>query len=114
MTNKDKKLSSEEKEELKDDDSEVLVNGAEKEKVESEEVLDEIDEKSHSDQLEEKLLRAQAEIQNLRRISQNELIKARLYGSENLVKDLNPSIDNLFRTLENQDTENKTVPSEEP
>ena len=112
MTNKDKKLSSEEKEELKDDDSEVLLNGAEKENVESEEVLDEIDEKSHSDQLEEKLLRAQAEIQNLRRISQNELIKARLYGSENLVKDLIPSIDNLFRTLENQDTENKTVPSE--
>ena len=112
MTNKDKKLSSEEKEELKDDDSEVFLNGAEKENVESEEVLDEIDEKSHSDQLEEKLLRAQAEIQNLRRISQNELIKARLYGSENLVKDLIPSIDNLFRTLENQDTENKTVPSE--
>ena len=60
MTNKDKKLSSEEKEELKDDDSEVLLNGAEKENVEIEEVLDEIDEKSHSDQLEEKLLRAQA------------------------------------------------------
>ncbi len=112
MTKKDKELSSQEKEELKDDDSEVLPNGAEKEKVESEEALDKIDEKSHSDQLEEKLLRAQAEIQNLRRISQNELIKARLYGSENLVKDLIPSIDNLFRTLENQNTENKTVPSE--
>ena len=112
MTKKDKELSSEEKEELKDDDSEVLLNGAEKENVEIEEALDKIDEKSHSDQLEEKLLRAQAEIQNLRRISQNELIKARLYGSENLVKDLIPSIDNLIRTLENQDTENKTVPSE--
>ena len=35
MTNKDKKLSSEEKEELKDDDSEVLLNVAEKENVES-------------------------------------------------------------------------------
>ena len=33
-------------------------------------------------------------------------------GSENLIKDLIPSIDNLFRTLENQDTKNKTVPSE--
>ena len=51
MTNKDKELTSEEKEDTKDDDSEVLPNGAEKEKVESEEALDEIDEKSHSDEL---------------------------------------------------------------
>ena len=51
MTNKDKELTSEEKKDTKDDDSEVLPNGAEKEKVESEEALDEIDEKSHSDEL---------------------------------------------------------------
>ena len=56
--------------------------------------------------------RGQAEIQNLRRISQNEVTKARLYGNENLVKDLIPSIDNLFRTLEHQDIEAKTVPAE--
>ena len=49
MINKDKELSTEQKEELKDDDSEILTNGAEKEKVESEEALDKVDEKLHSD-----------------------------------------------------------------
>ena len=43
---------------------------------------------------------------------ENEVTKARLYGNENLVKDLIPSIDNLFRTLEHQDIEAKTVPAE--
>ena len=67
-------------------------------------------EDSKIDVLQEQLLRYQAEIQNLRRISQNEVTKARLYGNENLVKDLIPSIDNLFRTLEHQDIEAKLFP----
>ena len=112
MTSNEKDLSSEQDKELKDDESEIPLNGTENEIEEREEAVEQTDDTSQVDQLEEKLLRAQAEIQNLRRISQNELTKARLYGSENLVKDLIPSIDNLFRTLENQDTENKTVPSE--
>jgi molecular chaperone GrpE len=62
--------------------------------------------------LEEKVLRAQAEMQNVRRASQNEVIRARLYGSESLVKDFLPAIDNLFRTLDHQDEKNKTVPAE--
>ena len=62
--------------------------------------------------LEEKVLRAQAEVQNVRRTAQNEVLKARLYGSESLVKDILPSIDNLFRTLEHQDEKTKSVPSE--
>ena len=112
MTSNEKDLSSEQDKELKDDESEIPLNGTENEIEEREEAVEQTDDTSQVNQLEEKLLRAQAEIQNLRRISQNELTKARLYGSENLVKDLIPSIDNLFRTLENQDTENKTVPSE--
>ena len=114
MNSNDKDLSSKQEDELKDNESEIQKNGPEieKEKEESVESTEQIPESLLIDQLEEKLLRAQAEIQNLRRISQNELTKARLYGSENLVKDLIPSIDNLFRTLENQDTKNKTVPSE--
>ena len=35
-----------------------------------------------------------------------------MYGSESLVKDILPSIDNLFRTLEHQDEKTKSVPSE--
>ena len=112
MKSNDKDLSSKQENELKDDESEIKINGPEIEKEESDESIEQTPENLLIDQLEEKLLRAQAEIQNLRRISQNELTKARLYGSENLVKDLIPSIDNLFRTLENQDTKNKTVPSE--
>ena len=112
MKSNDKDLSSKQVNELKDDESEIKINGPEIEKEESDESIEQTPENLLIDQLEEKLLRAQAEIQNLRRISQNELTKARLYGSENLVKDLIPSIDNLFRTLENQDTKNKTVPSE--
>ena len=115
MKSNDKDLSSKQEDELKDNESEIQKNGPEteieKDKEESVESNDQTPESLLIDQLEEKLLRAQAEIQNLRRISQNELTKARLYGSENLVKDLIPSIDNLF-TLENQDTKNKTVPSE--
>ena len=111
MKSNDKDLSSKQEDELKDNESEIQKNGPEieieKDKEESVESTEQIPESSLIDQLEEKLLRAQAEIQNLRRISQNELTKARLYGSENLVKDLIPSIDNLFRTLENQDTKNK-------
>ena len=112
MKSNDKDLSSKQEDELKDNESEIQKNGPEieKEKEESVESTEQIPESLLIDQLEEKLLRAQAEIQNLRRISQNELTKARLYGSENLVRDLIPSIDNLFRTLENQDTKNKTVP----
>ena len=118
MKSNDKDLGSKQENEIKDDESEIKINGPEiekdkdKEKEESDESIEQTPESLLIDQLEEKLLRAQAEIQNLRRISQNELTKARLYGSENLVKDLIPSIDNLFRTLENQDTKNKTVPSE--
>ena len=118
MKSNDKDLGSKQENEIKDDESEIKINGSEiekdkdKEKEESDESIEQTPESLLIDQLEEKLLRAQAEIQNLRRISQNELTKARLYGSENLVKDLIPSIDNLFRTLENQDTKNKTVPSE--
>ena len=115
MKSNDKDLSSKQENELKDDESEIKINGPEieKEKEESDESIEQTPENLLIDQLgEEKLLRAQAEIQKFRRISQNELTKARLYGSENLVKDLIPSIDNLFRTLENQDTKNKTVPSE--
>ncbi len=105
MKSNDKDLSSKQEDELKDNESEIQKNGPEieieieKDKEESVESTEQIPESSLIDQLEEKLLRAHAEIQNLRRISQNELTKARLYGSENLVKDLIPSIDNLFRTL---------------
>ena len=55
--------------------------------------------------LEEKILRAQAEIENVRKTSQKEILKARIYASESLAKELLSPIDNLQRALEhsNQD-----------
>ena len=107
-----KSIDSEDKKEFHEEDIESEINLNNKAETENEEVSESSKEQSELEKLEEKFLRSQAELQNLRRISQNELSKARLYGSENLVKDLIPSIDNLFRTLDNQDTKNKTVPSE--
>ena len=57
--------------------------------------------------LEEKILRAQAEIENVRKTSQKEILKARIYASESLAKELLSPIDNLQRALEHSD---KDVP----
>ena len=57
--------------------------------------------------LEEKTLRAQAEIENIRKTSQKEMVKARIYASESLAKELLSPIDNLQRALEHSD---KDVP----
>ena len=111
MTDK-KNIDSDEEKELQEEQIESEINSNSKTEIENEEVSEPLNEQSELEKIEEKFLRSQAELQNLRRISQNELAKARLYGSENLVKDLIPSIDNLFRTLDNQNIENKTVPSE--
>lgn len=89
-----------------------LDENTEKEKIEEDSVEDNELIEDSSEDLEEKVLRAQAEVQNVRKTAQKEILKARLYGSESLVKDLLPSIDNLFRTLEFQNVESKSVPSE--
>ena len=53
--------------------------------------------------LEEKILRAQAEIENVRKTSQKEILKARVYASESLAKELLSPIDNLQRALEHSE-----------
>ena len=53
--------------------------------------------------LEEKMLRGQAEIENVRKTSQKEVVKARVYASESLAKELLSPIDNLQRALEHSD-----------
>ena len=69
------------------------------EKKEKDSIEDTEETENSLEDLEEKVLRAQAEVQNVRRTAQNEVLKARLYGSESLVKDILPSIDNLFCKL---------------
>ena len=55
--------------------------------------------------LEEKVLRAHAEVENVRRTSQKEILKARLISAELIAKDLLSPLDNLTRSLEHSEEE---------
>ena len=55
--------------------------------------------------LEEKVLRARAEVENVRRTSQKEILKARLFSAELIAKDLLSPLDNLTRSLEHSEEE---------
>ena len=69
---------------------------------------EEIDSKISSETimaLEEKVLRARAEVENVRRTSQKEVLKARLFSAELIAKDLLSPIDNLIRSLQHSEEE---------
>ena len=55
--------------------------------------------------LEEKVLRAHAEVENLRRTSPKEILKSRLFSAELIAKDLLSPIDNLTRALQHSEEE---------
>ena len=85
------------------EDSEVLDSGSgitsDEELVEA---LDELVEKSPEDlikDLEDQLLRAKAEVQNVRRIAAQEVTRARLYGIESLAKEFLSVGDNIERAV---------------
>ncbi len=68
-----------------------------------EELSEENEEKSLEGQIEEfkdQLLRAQAEVQNVRRVAGQEITKARLYGVESLAREFINVGDNIQRALE--------------
>jgi len=50
--------------------------------------------------LEEKVLRSHAEVENVRKNSQKEILKARVFSAELITKDLLSPIDNLERSLQ--------------
>ena len=79
-------------------------NSAEEELEETtEEQAEEEVEKSLEEQVEElkdQLLRAQAEVQNVRRVAGQEITKARLYGVESLAREFIAVGDNIQRALE--------------
>ena len=52
------------------------------------------------EELQEKVLRAQAEVQNVRRIAAQEVTRARLYGAESLAREFLSVGDNLQRAIE--------------
>ena len=94
--NKDTKEQNQEKEE----------NSAEEEvslEIEENDTLEEPEEISQEEiikDLEDQLLRAKAEVQNVRRIAAQEVTKARLFGVESLAKDFLTVADNLERAIE--------------
>ena len=55
--------------------------------------------------LEEKVLRAHAEVENVRRTSQKEIHKSRMFSAELIAKDLLSPIDNLTRALQHSEKE---------
>ena len=113
MLSQKKKMNKKENNEKTSDEINQSFDGNDDLEKKEKDSIEETEEAENSlEDLEEKVLRAQAEVQNVRRTAQNEVLKARLYGSESLVKDILPSIDNLFRTLEHQDEKTKSIPSE--
>ena len=95
VKNKDKKSKSDLDENLKSSQEEKELDTS---LAEENEVLSEL-----VKSLEEKILRSQAEIDNVRKTSQKEILKARIYASESLAKELLSPIDNLQRALQHSD-----------
>ena len=57
------------------------------------------------EELQEKALRAQAEVQNVRRIAAQEVTRARLYGAESLAREFLSVGDNLQRAIDSSKEE---------
>ena len=92
--NKDTKEQNQEKEEITAEEDVSL------DIEESIEVPEEISQEEIIKDLEDQLLRAKAEVQNVRRIAAQEVTKARLFGVESLAKDFLSVADNLERAIE--------------
>ncbi len=94
--NKDTKEPDQEKEENTAEE-EVSLDIEENDSIE---VPEEISQEEIIKDLEDQLLRAKAEVQNVRRIAAQEVTKARLFGVESLAKDFLSVADNLERAIE--------------
>ena len=91
---KDSELLPEEEDSLDESKQEITdenVNNVIEEPLSLEEQIEE---------LQEKVLRAQAEVQNVRRIAAQEVTRARLYGAESLAREFLSVGDNLQRAIE--------------
>ena len=94
--NKDTEEQNQEKEEELDAED-ISLDIEENDSIE---VPEEISQEEIIKDLEDQLLRAKAEVQNVRRIAAQEVTKARLFGVESLAKDFLSVADNLERAIE--------------
>ena len=81
------------------------------EELESEEESPSLEEEIES--LKDQVLRAKAEVQNVRRVAEQEVRKARLYGVESLAKNFLSVGDNLERAIESLNEDSKPKDLEE-
>ena len=81
------------------------------EELESEEESPSLEEEIES--LKDQVLRAKAEVQNVRRVAEQEVRKARLYGVESLAKNFLSVGDNLERGIESLNDDSKPEDLEE-
>ena len=81
------------------------------EELESEEESPSLEEEIES--LNDQVLRAKAEVQNVRRVAEQEVRKARLYGVESLAKNFLSVGDNLERAIESLNEDSKPEDLEE-
>ena len=81
------------------------------EELESEEESPSLEEEIES--LKDQVLRAKAEVQNVRRVAEQEVRKARLYGVESLAKNFLSVGDNLERAIESLNEDSKLEDLEE-
>ena len=95
--NKDTEEQNQEKEEELDVEEDISLDIEENDSIE---VTEEISQEEIIKDLEDQLLRAKAEVQNVRRIAAQEVTKARLFGVESLAKDFLSVADNLERAIE--------------
>ena len=94
---KDTKEQNKEKEEEIPLDEDIIGDIEENDSIE---VPEEVSQEEIIKDLEDQLLRAKAEVQNVRRIAAQEVTKARLFGVESLAKDFLSVADNLERAIE--------------
>ena len=95
--NKDTEEQNQEKEEEIDVKEDISLDIEDNDSIE---VPEEISQEAIIKDLEDQLLRAKAEVQNVRRIAAQEVTKARLFGVESLAKDFLSVADNLERAIE--------------
>ena len=93
LTNKEKENGLDQEEDLLDEQ----VDESDEKPVEEEA---ELSLEQQVEDLKDQLLRAQAEVQNVRRVAGQEITKARLYGVEYLAREFVAVGDNLQRALE--------------
>ena len=94
-------MNENKKEEDLENQEEALIDEGNSLDLESEDELpEEPSEEDKIKDLEDQLLRAKAEVQNVRRIAAQEVTKARLFGVEALARDFLSVADNLERAID--------------